>query len=404
MSGSHAFMSFACRLRSNKYLTGDRCGWRPWIQRWNHEKSTVFRKELWCQINNKLIILGEILTKQCNFYASQRLRRTSQIWYLYTKLYNEKSFHRFVTKIVKQLRFDKKKPVGMLLGACLFSWDKVKITHEEINRYVEEFDKIGNDVSKSLKYCHNKSNKIAFDEGWEPVISKENLFLWRKSMPGTYLYEYKVYGSFFDIPPRVFFHVQKDTEYRKKWDKLVIKLDIIDREGEDGNEVVHWVMHYPKDTEYRKKWDKLVIKLDIIDREGEDGNEVVHWVMHYPNMKFLQIDYSNNVMVLVSRAADHPSCPPNNKYVRVTNYSSRMVIKPHRGFDENGFDYILTYFDDPQAAFPSPAYNWMASSGVPDFVEKLHAAAQELYRHSWSHSVVSSSNTCPSNGIQYAYA
>ncbi|XP_067132069.1 stAR-related lipid transfer protein 7, mitochondrial-like [Centruroides vittatus] len=378
MSGSHAFMSFACRLRSNKYLTGDRCGWRPWwIQRWNHEKSTLFRKELWSQINNKLIILGEILTKQCNFYASQRLRRTSQIWYLYTKLYNEKSFHRFVTKIVKQLRFDKKKPVGMLLGACLFSWDKVKITHEEMNRYVEEFDKIGNDVSKSLKYCHNKSNKIAFDEGWEPVISKENLFLWRKSMPGTYLYEYKVYGSFFDIPPRVFFHVQKDTEYRKKWDKLVIKLDIIDREGEDGSEVIHWVMHYP---------------YPMYSRE-------------YVYVRRCYIDYSNNVMVLVSRAADHPSCPPNNKYVRVTNYSSRMVIKPHRGFDENGFDYILTYFDDPQAAFPSPAYNWMASSGVPDFVEKLHAAAQELYRHSWSHSVVASpSNTCPSNGIQYAYA
>lgn len=40
------------------------------------------------------------------------------------------------------------------------------------------------------------------------------------------------------------------------------------------------------DTEYRKKWDKLVIKLDVVDKEGDDneeyGNEVLHWVMHYP--------------------------------------------------------------------------------------------------------------------------
>lgn len=379
MSGNHAFMSFANRLRSNKYLTGERCAWRPWIQRWNQQRSTLLKHEMWSQMNEKLIVLGEILTKQCNFYASQRLRRMSQIWYLYTKLYNERSFHRFVTRIVKQLRFDKKKPVGMLLGACLFSWEKVKITHEEINRYVEEFHRIENGISKSWEMCqnNNKLNKIVSEEGWEPVISRENLFLWRKSMPGTYLYEYKVFGSFFDIPPRVFFHVQKDTEYRKKWDKLVIKLDIIDKEGEDGSEIVHWVMHYP---------------YPMYSRE-------------YVYVRRCFIDHSNNVMVLVSRAADHPSCPPSNKYVRVTNYSSRMVIKPHRGFDENGFDYILTYFDDPQAAFPSPAYNWMASSGVPDFVEKLHAAAQELLRHSWSRSVVSpSSNTCTSKGIQYAYA
>ena len=65
-----------------------------------------------------------------------------------------------------------------------------------------------------------------------------------------------VFGTFDDIPARSFFRVQMDTEYRKKWDKLVIKLDVVDREafvvdrdqsdGEDsGNEVLHWIMRYP---------------------------------------------------------------------------------------------------------------------------------------------------------------
>jgi len=30
---------------------------------------------------------------------------------------------------------------------------------------------------------------------------------------------------------------------------------------------------------------------------------------------------------------------------------------------QNGFDYILTYYDNPKGHFPSIAYNWMASTG-----------------------------------------
>ena len=30
---------------------------------------------------------------------------------------------------------------------------------------------------------------------------------------------------------------------------------------------------------------------------------------------------------------------------------------------QNGFDFVLTYYDDPKANFPRVAYNWMASSG-----------------------------------------
>lgn len=44
-------------------------------------------------------------------------------------------------------------------------------------------------------------------------------------------------------------------------------------------------------------------------------------------------------------------------------YCQSMFTYPYF-FLQNGFDYVLTYFDDPQAAFPAPAYNWMASSGI----------------------------------------
>lgn len=140
------------------------------------------------------------------------------------------------------------------------------------------------------------------------------------------------------------------------------------------------------DTDYRKSWDDLVIKLEVVDREEpaatkrtnaafyDSKNEVIHWVMHYPVRPTLScpnphalalpqfplygrdycyvrraiVDNASNLMVLVSRAVDHPKCPETNKYVRVQKYESNMVIKPHTTFDANGFDYLLTYHDDPK--------------------------------------------------------
>lgn len=47
-------------------------------------------------------------------------------------------------------------------------------------------------------------------------------------------------------PPLLWFDLfQLDTEYRKKWDSLVIKLEVIERDQDTGSEVVHWVTHFP---------------------------------------------------------------------------------------------------------------------------------------------------------------
>lgn len=64
-----------------------------------------------------------------------------------------------------------------------------------------------------------------------------------------------MFGSFTDISAQEFFTVQKDLEYRKTWDYLLIKLEVLEQEKkvfcpEDnvidyGNEIIHWIMHYP---------------------------------------------------------------------------------------------------------------------------------------------------------------
>ena len=172
---------------------------------------------------------------------------------------------------------------------------------------------------------------------------------------------------------------------------MVVKLDIVGSEDSVSAKAC--------DIDY----ESLLSPTLTGNKPFDSGNQVVHWVMHYPYPMYsreycyvrrAKIDKKNNLMILVSRATDHPNCcqdeesvsSPKSKakesYVRVTSYDSRMVIRPHSSFEEDGFDYLLTYFDDPQSHFPSAAYKWMAYSGVPDFVNKLYDAAVKLNQES----------------------
>ncbi|KAM7284480.1 stAR-related lipid transfer protein 7, mitochondrial [Ixodes scapularis] len=381
-------------------------------------------KELWqritAEVNERLVILGEILAKQCNFYLAHRMRRANQIWNLYSRLYTEKTLKTLAFRFLDRLRNRPQKPLAFLLGAALFKWEQERITDSEMKRCIAEFEILsqkcgnangvaangnmngngsgcmsdnanGSDSANGSKHgngstCTNMAGNCseptlhpeAFkahlrEEGWEPVVENSKMFLWRRWMPETSGYEYKVFGTFYDIPARAFFSVQTDTEYRKRWDKLVIKLDIIDREAKGGCEVVHWVMQYP---------------FPMYKRD-------------YVYIRRAFVDSRRNVMVLMSRSTDHPACPPINECVRVTKYTSHMVIRPHRGIDEDGFDFLLSYYDDPRSSFPGPIYSWMAASGVPDFLEKLHGAAKDLHVKNTKAPV---SNLPQGSGVQCAYA
>ena len=76
----------------------------------------------------------------------------------------------------------------------------------------------------------------------------------------------------------------------------------------------------------------------------------------------IQVDRKNNMMILTARSIDHPSYPATNDYVRVQEYRSQMFIRPHKSFDEKGFDYVMSYFDDPQLSVPYWAVNRMTVS------------------------------------------
>ncbi|KAI1305955.1 StAR-related lipid transfer protein 7, mitochondrial [Halotydeus destructor] len=327
------------------------------------------------------------------------IRSSCQLITMYRKLMSNRNL--FASRLINEMKsrliafrgsakgsqeLGRRRTFRFVLGASgVAFWEKEGVTKVEIKQTIEEFwrafkasgGQIGPPGSGSRgNGCKFDSESDSGDDkdeedetcqtrldDWEPIIVQDHFQVWRQAVPNSYLYRYKIFGTFDDVPAKAFFAVQMDTEYRKSWDKLVIKLDVVDREMKNAPRDYNSVSYY------------------------DSHNEVVHWVMNYPfplygrdycYIRRAIIDHRKNLMVMVSRAVEHPSCPETPKVVRVRTYESNMVIKPHKSFDENGFDYLLTYFDDPKAAFPSMAYNWMACSGVPDFVKQLHAAAYEL--------------------------
>ncbi|XP_059346921.1 stAR-related lipid transfer protein 7, mitochondrial isoform X1 [Ammospiza nelsoni] len=120
------------------------------------------------------------------------------------------------------------------IGAGAFVWDGQRIEEEELRR-----------SAQALQQLEDPGAFPEQERGWEPVMQRERFRLWRRPIPGSALFQYRVFGSYTDVTPRQFFNVQLDTEYRKQWDSLVLKLDVVERDPATGSEVIHWVTQFP---------------------------------------------------------------------------------------------------------------------------------------------------------------
>jgi len=55
-----------------------------------------------------------------------------------------------------------------------------------------------------------------------------------------------------------------------------------------------------------------------------------------------------------------------------------MIIIPYTDIDKPGIYYVIQYYDVNKAKIPKLAYKWMATSGLPDYVAKLHKATMTM--------------------------
>ncbi|VDN22541.1 unnamed protein product, partial [Gongylonema pulchrum] len=114
------------------------------------------------------------------------------------------------------------------------------------------------------------------------------------------------------------------------------------------------------DLAFRQKWDTNVEKLELLHRDEATDSELIHWVSKFPYPMYPReyvfvrrryIDAKNRCIVIANcSVANSESIIPlcEKKYVRVETYRSTMVVRANQGFDHKGFDYILSYYDNPE--------------------------------------------------------
>jgi len=308
---------------------------------------------------------GLVSFRQCSSYASIRVQRILRLVQLYKLLYNERTVASLLRNMYGKWYREMLRPrlqaafgSGVLLSATVFSFVDNGINDDEMLRATAVLDVIEasepNGGELMVTSPITKGTRVV-ERGpaeWEPLITKEHFKLHRRPVrDNPFLYEYRCSGSYTDITPAAFFVAQMDLDYRKQWDNLVVSLDVIDVQKQTGSEVVRWITHFP---------------YPMYPRE-------------YVYVRRACVDSKQGTFVLTSKSVEHPSCPRDDgKRVRVDTYYSCMVIKAHGSVDQNGLDYVLTYFDDPKAPFPQFAYNWMVNTGVMGFLDKVHIAAKAL--------------------------
>jgi len=204
---------------------------------------------------------------------------------------------------------------------------------------------------EALRTEKEDSGKQKQSKEWEPLVEEKDLRVYRRRLPGKReLYEYRCSGTYYDISPRNFIDAQCDVQYRREWDTNVISLDILASDEETDTQVVRWVAKFPYPM-YPRVY--IYVRRKIIDNE-------------------------NGKIIMCSRALDENAYPDDNQNIRVTWYRSSMLVHAHKSFDEDGLDYVLTYYDDPQSNIPSIAYNWVVNRGGPYFLKQVHEAAKKL--------------------------
>ncbi|XP_071949016.1 stAR-related lipid transfer protein 7, mitochondrial-like [Antedon mediterranea] len=310
------------------------------FQSWTKLLKLVFLKKSWSE---NVFALTRIVVQQINFYAMHRIRRFEQILQLYNNIYSERAIQNLASNFQRTNWFrDRRKPFYILFGGACFAWNDDGATDNNIKQCKDDMEAI-------TFFADSVESMPDVFASWETVINRDHLKAWRKQLGNSHLYEYKIFCRFFDISAKDFFHVQWDLDYRRKWDKLAVKLELVNKEAQNSD-IVHWVLRYPypmynRDYVYRRRY--------IVDQQ-------------------------RNVVVIFNKSTDDDRVPENSSIVRVSAYYSHMIIKPHLTMEENGFDFIMTYHDDPRTNFPPSCINWMSSTGVPDYVEKLHQATQKL--------------------------
>jgi StAR-related lipid transfer protein 7, mitochondrial len=364
-------------------------------------------------VTQKNYLNNQFKTKYCETTTSNLLAK------LRVKLF-DKIFFRFINKNYNN---NKNKSKFIFTSYCTatfyqkFSWDDYRITNDELEDYVTEilteFGHNGQRVALNEPIPDNNEININTENKWENVFKRSDLVIWRRKLiekdevvedvslkeKQPSIYEYKVFGRLFDISPIDFFRTQIDLEYRKTWDHLVVKLEImsVDKKVENQtSELIQWIMKFPFPMNSRQYifvrrycvdpnkgllvlLSKSIPNSNVVFVNEEDEDEDTESIISHNKGKEKNEIKNEEISTTTKKKTQYEQPHKQAPYVRVTKFQSNMIIVSHcQDFHSPGLDFYLTYYDDPKAQIPKMAMSWMATSGLPDWLNKLHKAAKRV--------------------------
>ncbi|KAJ8976250.1 hypothetical protein NQ317_003593 [Molorchus minor] len=287
----------------------------------------------------------KVWVHHCECVFAQRLRRCHQMFSLYSKWWDEKAFNELLKKMKQSLTRKGKEFALGAIGVSVYDWKENRIPEEDIKNHSNELEYI--DTLKDNTICMacdstNKNNPSYSSskavckcgtlqlnktyDNWTLFIKQDDLIVWKR-LHSSGQYEYKVYGSYYDVSAEDFLNVQIDTDYRRKWDTTAIVLEVAetDTSPNSNSDVIYWEM----------LWPRLFVNRDYVF-----------------NRRYL-VDKENQLIYIVSKSTEHPNFPKYPEKYRIEDYYSCMVIKPYTEMSKPGIEFSLSYFDNPGVNIPS---------------------------------------------------
>uniref|UniRef100_H3A4K6 StAR related lipid transfer domain containing 7 n=1 Tax=Latimeria chalumnae TaxID=7897 RepID=H3A4K6_LATCH len=305
--------------------------------------------------------LVSLFASQCSYVTSQRLRRAQQIGQLYSNIYSERSRKSLFFSLWRRFQSRHSHTCKLVAAiAGVFMWDEERVKDEELDSYAKEMVKLQeltvNMMSSTAKQGWSSHHSLdpngnlkSDDQSWE-VVMERNLFkVWRRPIANTSLYQYREMHVYIVYKSIVFWGEGLHFTFVFIYIKYQMCCCVSNVLVLSAVQCLFFLFCFGAEPSYGRSI--VLVAATCMQEKREIG------------------------ILVESRTVEHPSVPESPDYVRVRAYQSHMVIRPHRTFDENGFDYLLTYSDDPQTVFPRYCIRWMVSSGMPDFLGKLHSAA-----------------------------
>ncbi|GLV45483.1 uncharacterized protein CBL_05586 [Carabus blaptoides fortunei] len=372
-TGEHCFVKCLCTIRGVS-LT-DFTSTMNNVVKVLHRSGTVYEmltqkmRQAQCKLKDQSTIIIRAWTRQCEHIIAQRVRRSHQMFCLYSRLWEERALRELLRRMQQQMTRRSRDLLLSAMGISAFSWESNRISDEEMVGHLQEFDYVNLLQQKTIvcrtcgqrrlvdvklpgtKYCtcpKNGADIYTLDE-WVPFLERQDLLVWRRQHKNGVSYEYKLYGSYNDVTAEDFLQVQIDTEYRQQWDTTAVSLHVVDTDAQSNSDIIYWEM----------LWPRLFSNRDYVY-----------------NRRY-KVDKKHKIITIVSKSIQHPSCPLKPDKHRVNDYQSCMVIRPSSELNRPGIEFTLTYFDDPGVNIPSAITSWVAMAAMPDFLGKLRIAARE---------------------------